>query len=166
MTQCECNGPGLCTRHNCHKTAFFYKKCKTEQRWFDLYESGNGPCIKNENTNVTFVSVDPIPSGFEPGSGVMEAGFTDQLTNFTQASFDHLIHGMPTVPDEIVQLRLEICRANTCGYFLEQHGHARCGHQNCGCFLSEKVTWARQQCPLDLWLQWTPENETNEGNGV
>jgi hypothetical protein len=45
LTACECEGPGFCDRHKCHKTEHFYNLCKSRSDYYALWEEGRGPCI-------------------------------------------------------------------------------------------------------------------------
>ena len=44
-TDCECAKAGFCSRHNCTKTEHFHGLCRNDPRYFNLWESGKGPCI-------------------------------------------------------------------------------------------------------------------------
>lgn len=42
-TGCVCDGPGYCERHGCEKHLTYWKLCRTKQKYFDMWEAGNGP---------------------------------------------------------------------------------------------------------------------------
>lgn len=43
MTQCQCEHPGWCVRHQCEKHAHWHHLCQTNQAYFDAWEAGLGP---------------------------------------------------------------------------------------------------------------------------
>lgn len=43
MTDCQCTKPGWCERHQCRKTEYWLYLCQTQEDYFQLWESGNGP---------------------------------------------------------------------------------------------------------------------------
>ncbi len=43
LTQCECDQPGWCERHQCNKPAHFFKLCQTHSDYFKMWEQGIGP---------------------------------------------------------------------------------------------------------------------------
>ena len=50
-TKCECGPePGLCSQHGCIKTAHFKWLCRNRQGYYDRWESGHGPCLKQPIT--------------------------------------------------------------------------------------------------------------------
>ncbi|MSR60011.1 MAG: hypothetical protein EXS05_20620 [Planctomycetaceae bacterium] len=53
-TGCVCNPeafPFVCARHGgCSKTEPYHKLCKTRANYFQLWESGRGPCLYDETT--------------------------------------------------------------------------------------------------------------------
>ena len=58
--------------------------------------------------------------------------------------------GFKTVPDEVYESRMAICR--TC-YFWSESGNAglgKCEHQKCGCSKG-KMKMAVSKCPIDNW---------------
>lgn len=77
-------------------------------------------------------------------------GFFQMAANFAGAVMQHAREGFRHAPPEVQEQRLAICRANTCGFYGEGD---RCLHSGCGCFLTTKIDWADQSCPLDppLW---------------
>ncbi len=70
-----------------------------------------------------------------------------QAVNLAGALARHVAAGMPTRPVEEQKRCLEICEA--CPSCFVQQGHLRCEH--CGCFLTVKVRWAQESCPLGKW---------------
>jgi len=43
VTECECESPGWCERHQCNKPAAMFLLCRTRQEYFQLWEEGTGP---------------------------------------------------------------------------------------------------------------------------
>lgn len=45
--------PGFCERHQCHKTAEFFRLCNTVPGWFETWEMGRGPCTGRKRDDPT-----------------------------------------------------------------------------------------------------------------
>jgi hypothetical protein len=43
ITGCQCNGPGWCERHQCHKNLQQYRACRRIPGLFALWEQARGP---------------------------------------------------------------------------------------------------------------------------
>lgn len=52
-TDCECQSAGFCQRHKCTKNEHFFGLCKSNPGYFELWESGRGPCLQSA----------PLPAG-------------------------------------------------------------------------------------------------------
>ena len=52
MTGCVCKEPGYCERHGCKKYPAWWKLCQTRDDYFALWEAGQGPGQKPNNTQV------------------------------------------------------------------------------------------------------------------
>lgn len=79
-----------------------------------------------------------------------------RVKNFTKAAVAHFTAGSPTCTQEEIDARFEICKA--CPLFISKNdGVGVCGHQNCGCNITNTITylnklgWADQKCPIDKW---------------
>jgi hypothetical protein len=85
-----------------------------------------------------------------------------QVRNFAEAAWNHLIKGMPKASTEDIARRLEICL--TCPYFKrikkdKEVIHGICTHEHCGCNITNKdekkflnkIAWADQNCPVGKW---------------
>lgn len=74
---------------------------------------------------------------------------TKQAANLGKAVVKHVKDGMKKVTRQEYQDRLNIC--NKClppsGFRVK----TRCTHESCGCFISTKVWWASEDCPLGKW---------------
>lgn len=42
VTPCECEGPGWCERHKCHKTRLLFQMCRRLPAYFKSWEKGRG----------------------------------------------------------------------------------------------------------------------------
>lgn len=42
-TECECQAPGWCERHECSKSRLRYDLCRTNVAFFRMWENGGGP---------------------------------------------------------------------------------------------------------------------------
>lgn len=51
-TNCECAAAGWCERHKFTKTQREFELCQTDQRFFDLWETGDSPQHRRENSEV------------------------------------------------------------------------------------------------------------------
>lgn len=81
-----------------------------------------------------------------------------RLANFAVAAAAHAVKGNPTVPEEVMQERLAICRACPLFKVLDQEKNTGvCTHQSCGCTIQDNITylnkiaWADQECPIGSW---------------
>lgn len=43
ITDCQCNGPGWCERHQCRKNLHWYRLCQRKPAFFNAWEAGCGP---------------------------------------------------------------------------------------------------------------------------
>mgnify|MGYP003395245730 CR=1 len=84
----------------------------------------------------------PAPAAIEEGPGWFR-----KLVNFSQASVQHLWHGLPITASAEQERRIAICL--NCDYLEQNTGI--CRHRNCGCKVAVKVGWADQYCPLSKW---------------
>lgn len=90
----------------------------------------------------------------------------EKATNFNQARKQHNKAGKPKASDEQVAERFAVCSSNQCGYFKGDDKAGVCQHKKCGCGLHgvgnesmiapNKLRWADQKCPIDLWLSVIP----------
>lgn len=83
--------------------------------------------------------------------------FLQKVKNFTRAVTGHLANGNPTVTEEQLKKRLEICK--TCVLFKPTGDGVggTCLHNSCGCSIKDtleymnKIAWADQECPVGKW---------------
>lgn len=52
MTDCRCEQPGWCERHQCQKTVHWHKLCRTRAEYFRLWEQGLGPGQSNDRLEI------------------------------------------------------------------------------------------------------------------
>lgn len=89
--------------------------------------------------------------------------------NFAKAAVQHAINGYPTVTEEKMRERLDICRS--CDLFKPNANQVGgiCTHESCGCTIQDnlnylnKIAWADQKCPIDKWGPENPDNNDKEG---
>ena len=43
MTDCQCEGPGYCERHDVKKSPHWFHLCRTRDDYFQAWEQGRGP---------------------------------------------------------------------------------------------------------------------------
>lgn len=80
-----------------------------------------------------------------------------KIKNFAKAAASHLEKGNPTVTEEQLSRRLEICK--TCVLFKPTADGlgGTCLHNSCGCSIKDtleymnKIAWADQECPVGKW---------------
>lgn len=84
----------------------------------------------------------PVPKG---------PSFLQKAVNFAGAAAKHVMCGSRSVPDEVAEQRLAICKE--CEFFSAED--VTCRHKKCGCKMVIKATWADQKCPLDP-PKWGP----------
>lgn len=98
-----------------------------------------------------------------------EPSLLQKAWNFGKSALNHAIAGNPTVPEETMKERLEICRS--CPLFKLNHNQVGgvCTHSSCGCNIQDnldylnKIAWADQECPIQRWGKF---NEKDEDKGV
>lgn len=47
ITPCECQKSGWCPRHQCQKRPEWHLLCRLEQEYFNRWEAGQGPCLRD-----------------------------------------------------------------------------------------------------------------------
>jgi hypothetical protein len=72
---------------------------------------------------------------------VPKPGLFRRALNLAGAVTQHVLAGMPTVPDEVYQQRMGVCEK--CPHLTPEK---KCGA--CGCDLAIKGKWADQSCPV------------------
>ena len=97
-TPCQCQidakgGAIFCDRHQCTKTKNMQELCSFDQRYFDLWEMGEGPMQNLEenkiNTQEMIAQEDIDLSGFfmgDPEIPKISRGFGDTFAKFTKAT--------------------------------------------------------------------------------
>lgn len=98
-----------------------------------------------------------------------EPSLLQKAWNFGKSALNHALAGNPTVPEETMKERLEICRS--CPLFKLNHNQVGgvCTHSSCGCNIQDnldylnKIAWADQECPIQRWGKF---NEKDEDKGV
>ncbi len=133
-TECECEEPGWCERHQCQKHPHFYKLCQSRPDYFQLWEEGRGP-----GQNLDLLISDNKSS--------VEPGIIRKLFNFSRAVARHVATGRKNVSEEEYEQRLLVCQS------CEKCDTTRmiCKHKTCGCFLRVKALWQSEKCPLEKW---------------
>lgn len=103
----------------------------------------------------------PVPDNWRPPPLSVThdgPGFAKRLVNFTLASIQHAMAGMPTCTQTEIAARYDICRA--CELYKPDKDNpdvGRCTHEKCGCGVSgvekfvSKLAWRDQDCPLGKW---------------
>ena len=80
-----------------------------------------------------------------------------KIKNFTRAATGHLANGNPTVTEEQLKRRLEICKSCVLFKPLQDGLGGTCMHNSCGCSIKDtldymnKIAWADQECPVSKW---------------
>lgn len=134
-SQCECEVPGWCERHQCQKTPHFHRLCRTREDYFSLWEAGRGPGQDNK--------------GHATETESREPGLLRKAVNFGRAVTQHVHDGRREVSDEIYNARLATCRAcPSC-----DEARMVCREPSCGCRLTIKARWNSQRCPLNKWVE-------------
>ena len=96
ITDCECEQPGFCARHNCLKGPPQHRLCRRVPGVFAAFERGEGPCQP----------IDDLPSDSEQaGPGMLRRGM-----NFARAAVRHAADGMELLGSEDVTKRLDVCQ--------------------------------------------------------
>jgi len=102
-------------------------------------------------TYVDFLIGDAKQGGVGPGPS-----FLKKAANFARAAVKHAADGFGVVPDEVREARLARCRP--CRFYDD----GTCRHEECGCHLETKASWASQACPID---EWGPHEVDGPGHG-
>lgn len=98
LTPCECEQPGWCERHQCHKSHGMLQLCRHSPQYFEAFESGH------------------VPSLFK------------RATNFAKAAATHAADLGRKVSDEVYDSRLSVCRGcELCDEEKMQCLHYQCG---------------------------------------
>lgn len=71
----------------------------------------------------------------------------EKAANFAVALTKHVATGMPTLTEDKVKIRLDIC--DTCPEVNKSTPNWTC--TKCGCNLKVKASWAGQDCPIKKW---------------
>lgn len=88
-----------------------------------------------------------IPLIKECPMGYWKLGLVEKSLNLFRSVVNHVANGLEKTPDNIKEIRLEICRGcNRYNKDLES-----C--EECGCFVSIKTGWASEECPLKKWMR-------------
>ena len=83
--------------------------------------------------------------------------FLQKVRNFAIAAQGHLAKGNPTVTEEQLKRRLEICKSCVLFKPLADGLGGTCMHNSCGCNIKDtldymnKIAWADQECPVGKW---------------
>lgn len=144
ITDCECEKPGWCERHQCLKSPHFHRLCRRNQEYYQLWEEGLGPCI-------------PFP-GQEDQTDKRseEPGLLRKAVNFGIAAVRHVADGGKQVSDETFEARIAVCIVcDSC-----DRQRMVCREPNCGCYIEKKARWQSEECPLGKWslLEGEPIN--------
>lgn len=97
-----------------------------------------------------------------------EPSLLQKAWNFGKSALNHAIAGNPTVPEETMKERLEICRS--CPLFKPNQNQVGgvCTHSTCGCNIQDnldylnKIAWADQECPVQKWGKYVQDGD-NKG---
>lgn len=84
--------------------------------------------------------------------------------NLGKALFQHVIDGLGTTPDNVQQERIQTCRM--CPFRHTSSNDLVCTHEDCGCYIETKVTWASEECPIGLWAKYTDGKDLEKNNDV
>lgn len=125
--------------------------CKLEPIDGDLFRCPKcGFTHKNQKIKKT-CGVVPVKRTQPPSVG-------RKVYNFTKAAISHLIKGNPTVSEEVLKERHEICKS--CPLFKKSTSNPEwgvCTAESCGCNIKDtkdylnKIGWADQECPEGKW---------------
>ena len=69
-----------------------------------------------------------------------------KIMTFSKAAYKHVLGGLKHVSDDIMNERAKQCQS------CEFRTNNICNHENCGCRLDVKLTWASEACPIGKWL--------------
>jgi hypothetical protein len=155
-TNCECNGPGYCKRHNVPKSQALFNICQQREDYFQRWEEGLGPGQRSfKRTEAT------TPQPQEPLSqNIFSLGkrYLNEKKIWQQA-------GQPLRTDEeIERIFRDVCAS--CEHVTKKKNKLyQC--RLCGCFLKpegstfNKIAWATTNCPA-IPPKWTAEIELPE----
>ena len=148
-TPCECPLAGYCNKHSVHKNTHLHTLCKTNIRYYNLWEKCKGPlqkfaeCIKSKDRQQKANSADKNLDG-EAKKDHELPSFIQQAKNLMKSTAEHLRDGKREVSNEQHIERLNICES--CEFMRQDR---RCA--KCGCFLDTKTKWRTSSCPIGKW---------------
>jgi hypothetical protein len=135
LTDCECEQAGWCERHQCLKAPHFHLLCRRQEKYFQLYEQGRGPClpVADEAQASEAANTDP--------------GLLRKSANFGKALVRHIANGGKHVSEEVFEARKSVCLScSSC-----DQERMVCREPDCGCDIEKKARWASEDCPLGKW---------------
>lgn len=85
-----------------------------------------------------------------------------KVSNYTKAIIKHTVDGFKNTPDKIQEKRLSICKM--CPFRNPESDVLICTHEDCGCFIQEKIVWASEKCPIGLWDKYIEDKDLDNNN--
>lgn len=82
--------------------------------------------------------------------------------NLSKAVVKHVIDGLGATPKDVQKARTYICRG--CPFRDPFAKDLICTHEDCGCYIETKVTWASEECPIGLWDKYTDNKDLDKNN--
>lgn len=98
------------------------------------------------------------------GCGNRKPSIIRKAINFSVALVQHVADGLIHTPKEIYEERLNICRG--CPFRDPESNLLICTHEDCGCYIETKVTWASEECPIGLWGKYTDSKDLAKNKDV
>lgn len=142
ITDCQCEQPGWCPRHNCLKNIWEHRLCRRQPEVFASFERGEGPCLPTESVG----EINGDATTLEAVEAVAP-GLLRRSLNFATAVAKHAADGLRRVSEETLEQRLTVCR--TCPACDTER--LICRRPECGCLLEIKAAWHSETCPLGQW---------------
>jgi len=87
-----------------------------------------------------------------------------KIVNYAKAGIKHVANGLEHVSTEIQEKRTYICRG--CPFRDPIAKDLICTHEDCGCYIETKVTWASEECPIGLWAKYTVNKDLEKNKDV
>lgn len=133
LTECNCTEPGWCQRHLTIKDERAFRICGRSVLAFANWDWAAKNIISATSLEEQAVLEQP---------GILTLG-----SRFLAAALRFAAAGCPTVPQEVKEARLSVCK--DCQYC--DHTTMVCRHQSCGCQLARKTSWSTESCPDGQW---------------